>query len=62
MTKRDFLRFTDASNKKINSGSITLAAMLVCSVIMPLLIVGNDKYLFFGLYLIFSVSVIICSK
>ncbi|MCL2158986.1 MAG: hypothetical protein FWH48_06240 [Oscillospiraceae bacterium] len=48
-------------NKKMNSGLITLAAMTICAAILPILVVCGDKYVFFALYLAFSISGIVFS-
>lgn len=46
-----FMRF----NNKIKSGMITLTSIIICSVIMPLLVICGDKYLFFFLYFLFFI-------
>ena len=48
-------------NKKIKSGVTTFAAILLCSVLMPILVLCTEKYLFFALYFVFCVFGIISS-
>lgn len=46
-------------NKKINSGIITLISTVICSALMPLLVLCSTKYLFFIFYFVFSTANII---
>ena len=48
-----------ALNNKINSGIITYVSIIICAVLMPLLVICTEKYLFLVLYFIYFTSNII---